>query len=101
MLRGEDRSLGAVGRGGLDEDAAHVVGRGVGADEQPFADLPIGQAVGDQPEYVDLSLGQAVGQGRPFGTRSRGDVVELPEHPAMTDAPCQRAGLVGEAVGRG
>jgi len=98
VFSGEDRSLGAVGRGGFDENAAHMVGRGVGADEQPFADLPVGQPVRDQAEHVDLSLCQAVGQGCTLGMRSRVGV-EVPEHAAMTDAPGQCASLIGEAGG--
>src|SRR5690349_11658930 len=56
-----DRVRGGAGAGGqpeLREHPSHVVLDGPGADEQPLADLGVGQAVADQREHLGLAAGQ-------------------------------------------
>ena len=47
--------LGAIGRAGLAQDAADVVGGGVLADEQRRADLAVAEAQGDEAQDLDLA----------------------------------------------
>ena len=52
--------LGAVGGVGLVEDVAYVVAHGLDADDELFANLPVGLAAADQLQDFYFSLGQSI-----------------------------------------
>ena len=52
----ERGGLGAIGRVGLAQDAAHMVGDGVRADEQLACDLTVALACRDEAQNLGLAL---------------------------------------------
>src|SRR6185369_10248758 len=54
----ERGGLGSIGRVGLAQDAAHMVGDGVGADEQLERNLAVALARGDEAQNLGLALAQ-------------------------------------------
>ena len=58
------RYLSSVGGARFGEDVADVMPNGVKANEQLFANQPVGLTRSDQPQDLNLSLGQAIGVGR-------------------------------------
>ena len=67
MPHRERGRLGAVDRTGLSDDAAHVIGHRVRADEQGLRDLEFAAAHGHQAQYLDLARAQPGRQ--PLGRR--------------------------------
>src|SRR5919107_6080157 len=57
--------LGAVRGTGFLQDAAHVIGDGVPADEELEPDIAVARARRDQPQDVDLAARQPVGRRAP------------------------------------
>ena len=66
QLRGEHGRLGPALQAELGQDAGDVVLDGLLGQEHLLADLPVGQALGDEAEQLELLLGQVgqLGRGR-------------------------------------
>src|SRR4051812_35562453 len=65
--------LGPVGRTGLPQNGAHVVGHRVAADRQLEADLAVAAAQRDEAQDVDLAPRQVVGwRARPVEAAAEG-----------------------------
>src|SRR5690606_17944693 len=58
QLAGPHRRLGPTARAELAQDRRDVHARGLVADKEPFADLPVGEALGHELEYLSLPEGQ-------------------------------------------
>src|SRR5215211_213735 len=63
-LVGDHDELGAVAGAELEQDAADVGLGGGGADDQPFGDLLVAEAGGDQGQHLAFALGQLFELGR-------------------------------------
>src|SRR5215218_6665251 len=55
--------LGAGRRPELAEDRRDVYARGLAADEEPLADLPVAETLGDELEHLSLARGELGGGG--------------------------------------
>ena len=83
QLAGQHGRLGAALQAELGEDARDVVLDRLLGEEHPLADLPVGQALGDQREQLELLLGQVGELGR--GRRRMAHPLEHPRGQVRVD----------------